>query len=141
MTDCAASFAYLRTPSIVSSREYEFRNVRAVATDRASRGLDVPGLEHVISYDVPSSALTYVHRVGRTARAGKAGNAWTFLEHREGAWFWREIGGKVQSQNTNAENFLHRKSKVKRIALSIEDNDLQEKYQVALRQLGQEARG
>jgi len=79
--------------------------------------------------------------VGRTARAGKAGNAWTFLEHREGAWFWREIGGKVQSQNTNAENFLHRKSKVKRIALSIEDNDLQEKYQVALRQLGQEARG
>lgn len=63
-----------------------FRNSKIsilIATDRASRGLDVPGLEHVISYDVPSSALTYVHRVGRTARAGNPGHAWTFLERRE----------------------------------------------------------
>ena len=47
-----------------------------VATDRASRGLDIQNLTHVISYDVPASALTYVHRVGRTARAGKDGSAW-----------------------------------------------------------------
>lgn len=65
-----------------------------IATDRASRGLDFPDLTHVISYDVPASSLTYVHRVGRTARAGKSGQAWTLVEHREGKWFWEEIGGK-----------------------------------------------
>lgn len=134
------------TASSASSRRAlsAFRSSKTsvlIATDRASRGLDVSGLEHVISYDVPSSALTYVHRVGRTARAGKVGHAWTFLEHREGAWFWREIGGKVQSQNSAAENLLHRKSKVKRTTISIEDNDLQKKYEEALQQLGQEARG
>lgn len=112
-----------------------------IATDRASRGLDVPGIEHVISYDVPSSALTYVHRVGRTARAGNPGHAWTFLEHREGAWFWREIGGKMQAEHAAGENFLHRQSKVKRTTISIEDKDLQKSYEEALQQLGQEARG
>lgn len=122
-----------------------FRNSKIsilIATDRASRGLDVPGLEHVISYDVPSSALTYVHRVGRTARAGNPGHAWTFLERREGAWFWREIGGKLQAERAAAENLLHRQSKVKQLTISIEeDTDLQNKYEAALKQLGEEARG
>ncbi len=48
-----------------------------VATDVAARGLDVDGLDLVVNYDVPNEAETYVHRIGRTARAGKAGRAVT----------------------------------------------------------------
>jgi ATP-dependent RNA helicase RhlB len=46
-----------------------------VATDVAARGLDVEGLDLVVNYDVPEEAESYVHRIGRTARAGKAGKA------------------------------------------------------------------
>mgnify|MGYP001601550736 FL=1 len=51
-----------------------------VATDVAARGLDIPNVTHVINYDVPSSFDDYVHRIGRTGRAGKKGNALTFVE-------------------------------------------------------------
>jgi superfamily II DNA/RNA helicase len=46
-----------------------------IATDIAARGIDVDGISHVINYDLPQVAETYVHRIGRTARAGKAGIA------------------------------------------------------------------
>ncbi len=49
-----------------------------VATDVAARGLDVDGITHVINYDLPVEAETYVHRIGRTARAGAGGNAVSF---------------------------------------------------------------
>ncbi len=50
-----------------------------VATDLAQRGLDVENITHVINYDVPRGAEEYVHRVGRTARAGAEGDAFTFV--------------------------------------------------------------
>uniref|UniRef100_A0A0E0HT72 RNA helicase n=1 Tax=Oryza nivara TaxID=4536 RepID=A0A0E0HT72_ORYNI len=50
-----------------------------VATDVASRGLDVPNVAHVINYDLPKSVEDYVHRIGRTGRAGKAGSATAFF--------------------------------------------------------------
>ena len=50
-----------------------------VATDIAQRGLDVEGITHVVNYDVPLDPEDYVHRVGRTARAGAHGNAVTFV--------------------------------------------------------------
>ena len=50
-----------------------------VATDVAQRGLDVEGISHVINYDVPQEPDSYVHRVGRTARAGQTGEAITFM--------------------------------------------------------------
>ena len=71
-----------------------------VATDRASRGLDLPSLTHVVNYDVPTSLTTYVHRVGRTARAGKEGSAWTLVAHREGRWFSNEISANVDGRIT-----------------------------------------
>ncbi len=46
-----------------------------VATDVAARGLDVDGITHVVNYQAPEDAMTYVHRIGRTARAGKHGHA------------------------------------------------------------------
>ena len=46
-----------------------------VATDVASRGLHIEGVTHVINYDLPQDAQDYVHRIGRTARAGAAGKA------------------------------------------------------------------
>ena len=54
-----------------------------VATDVAARGLDVRGLSHVINYDVPSAPEDYVHRIGRTGRAGREGVAITLVEPRE----------------------------------------------------------
>jgi len=50
-----------------------------VATDVAARGLHIPGVTHVINYDLPDDAEDYVHRIGRTARAGAAGDAISFV--------------------------------------------------------------
>ena len=50
-----------------------------LATDIASRGLDINNVTHVINYDLPESYDDYVHRIGRTARAGKTGTALTFI--------------------------------------------------------------
>jgi ATP-dependent RNA helicase DDX51/DBP6 len=62
-----------------------------ISTDRASRGLDLPLLTHVINYTIPRSLASYVHRVGRTARAGRSGEAWSLFAENEGRWFWNEI--------------------------------------------------
>jgi ATP-dependent RNA helicase DeaD len=54
-----------------------------IATDVAARGLDVQHVSHVVNYEVPSSAEAYVHRIGRTGRAGREGMAITLIEPRE----------------------------------------------------------
>ncbi|BFU96441.1 MAG: ATP-dependent RNA helicase DeaD [Nitrospira sp.] len=54
-----------------------------VATDVAARGLDIPHVSHVVNVDLPSSAEVYVHRIGRTGRAGREGAAITILDPRE----------------------------------------------------------
>jgi ATP-dependent RNA helicase DeaD len=50
-----------------------------IATDLASRGIDVADISHIINYDIPEDPEVYVHRVGRTARMGKLGKAFTFV--------------------------------------------------------------
>jgi ATP-dependent RNA helicase DeaD len=54
-----------------------------IATDVASRGLDISGISHVINFDVPTSPDVYVHRIGRTGRVGRSGRAITFYEPRQ----------------------------------------------------------
>jgi ATP-dependent RNA helicase DDX51/DBP6 len=105
-----------------------------VASDLVSRGLDLPNLAHVINYDVPTSLTSYVHRIGRTARAGKRGHAWTLFTASEGRWFWNEIGrtkrverssGKIERVNIKAEFF---------------GQEQRGTYEDALEELGREAR-
>jgi ATP-dependent RNA helicase RhlE len=50
-----------------------------VATDVAARGLDIPNVSHVINFDPPKQYEDYVHRIGRTGRAGQMGKALTFV--------------------------------------------------------------
>ena len=65
-----------------------------MATNVASRGLDITDLPYVLSFDIPEDADTYVHRIGRTGRAGKEGTAITFV----GEWdldAWEAIRSEV----------------------------------------------
>jgi ATP-dependent RNA helicase RhlE len=72
-----------------SARQRALENFRTgqtrilVASDLAARGIDVDGISHVINYDVPNVAETYVHRIGRTGRAHAAGTALSFCEMEE----------------------------------------------------------
>jgi ATP-dependent RNA helicase RhlE len=54
-----------------------------VATDIAARGIDVPGISHVVNYELPNEPESYVHRIGRTARAGAEGAALSFCDQSE----------------------------------------------------------
>jgi ATP-dependent RNA helicase DeaD len=78
-----------------SQREREkvmklFRNRQVnilIATDVAARGLDISGITHVVNYDIPQDPESYIHRIGRTGRAGKDGMAITFITH----WQYTEL--------------------------------------------------
>jgi ATP-dependent RNA helicase RhlE len=73
-----------------------------VATDLASRGIDVDDVSHVFNYDMPNIAESYVHRIGRTARAGREGVAVSLCEPEHRAWLnaiERTIGQKVPMSN------------------------------------------
>ena len=72
-----------------SAREQALRNFKngkvrvLVATDIAARGIDVDDITHVINYDLPNEAESYIHRIGRTARAGASGIAFSFCDVEE----------------------------------------------------------
>ena len=75
-----------------------------VATNVASRGLDITDLPYVLSFDIPEDADTYVHRIGRTGRAGKEGTAITFVgEWDLDAWetIKNEVGARVEEGELN----------------------------------------
>jgi len=73
-----------------NKRERVMKNFRGgkfdvlVATDLASRGIDVADISHIINFDIPDDPEVYVHRVGRTARMGAAGKAYTFVTREQG---------------------------------------------------------
>ncbi|KAJ3757412.1 DEAD-domain-containing protein [Lentinula raphanica] len=58
-----------------------------ISSDLISRGIDLPNITHVISYDAPVDIRKYVHRLGRTARAGRVGEGWTLVEDQEARHF------------------------------------------------------
>ena len=68
-----------------------------IATDVAARGLDIQGVTHVVNFDVPENAEDYVHRVGRTARMGQTGRAFTFITPNDGS-FLTEIEKLINLQ-------------------------------------------
>ncbi len=77
---------------------HDFRNGRVrvlIATDIAARGIDVDGITHVFNFDLPNIAESYVHRIGRTARAGAEGIAISFCDHEEMAYL-RDIEKLIQ---------------------------------------------
>jgi ATP-dependent RNA helicase RhlE len=70
-----------------------------VATDIAARGIDVSSISHVINYDMPDTVDAYTHRIGRTGRAAKTGDAFTFMTHEDGDMvrsIERILGEKVE---------------------------------------------
>jgi ATP-dependent RNA helicase RhlE len=67
-----------------------------VATDIAARGIDVDGITHVINYDLPNIPESYVHRIGRTARAGRSGVALSFCDAEERAYL-RDIEALIKT--------------------------------------------
>ena len=87
-----------------------------IATDVAARGLDIPLIQHVINYDLPQVPEDYIHRIGRTARAGSEGSALTFLT-RDDRLMWSSISKlinpnfKVEFKNSNKRFNKNKKNK------------------------------
>jgi ATP-dependent RNA helicase DeaD len=86
-----------RTRTLNAFRRRQVRLL--IATDVAARGIDVKGVSHVINLGVPQNPETYIHRTGRTGRAGAKGTAITFVQPRDGARFRRML----QSAGINIE--------------------------------------
>ncbi|MGY8754127.1 MAG: DEAD/DEAH box helicase [Candidatus Poseidoniales archaeon] len=79
-----------------------------VATDIASRGIDVEGITHVFNYDLPNEPESYVHRIGRTARAGKSGMAYAFCDDSESGYLvgiQRLINQKIPVNSSHPFHF------------------------------------
>ena len=138
---CSAKMATLTKSTTSSSGQKALSAFRKrklsilIASDRASRGLDIPDLAHVINYDMPPSLTSYVHRVGRTARAGKEGKAATLIADNEARWFWNEIARSERVGRGKGK-------KVQRVNMVLEvGEEERERYQEALSTLGEETRG
>ncbi|KAF8780191.1 hypothetical protein HU200_001856 [Digitaria exilis] len=95
-----------------------------ICTDVASRGLDIQGVDMVINYDIPMNSKDYVHRVGRTARAGRSGYAVSLVNQYEAQWFVlieELLGKKIDQCKVDRDEILLLKEHVsdaKRIALT-----------------------
>ena len=86
-----------------------------VATDVAARGLDIPSVDVVLNYDLPDDSKTYIHRVGRTARAGKSGHAISLVTQYD-AEIWLRIeaalGKKLKQDNPEKDEIMVFKPRV-----------------------------
>ena len=80
-----------------------------VATDIASRGIDVDGITHVFNYDLPNEPESYVHRIGRTARAGRSGIAYAFCDDSESGYLvgiQQLIGKEIPVHSAHPFHFI-----------------------------------
>ena len=90
-----------------------------VATDLASRGIDVQGVSHIVNYDIPEDPEIYVHRIGRTARMGAGGKAYTFVTKEQGDELTRiENMINMEIPVDRIEGFEHRPPQEQRPAFS-----------------------
>lgn len=80
-----------------------------VATDVAARGLDIPQIKHVINYDVPECSEDYIHRIGRTGRAGAEGNTVCFVAPEE-RYKWNRIYKTINQPNNITKNSIKKSS-------------------------------
>lgn len=93
-----------------------------IATDVASRGLDIPHVDIVVNLDIPTHSKDYIHRVGRTARAGRSGKAYTFVSQYDVELFLRIeqlLGHKIPVYEPNKESvmvMMERVTEAQRIA-------------------------
>lgn len=109
-----------------------------VASSLIERGIHLASLDHVISYDMPKSVQSYVHRVGRTARAGRKGHAWTLFTKPEAGWFWTAIAGKGESKAGTAQGEIRRSKGVGEVRISDRwDEDRLEEFNTALENLSE----
>lgn len=109
-----------------------------VASSLIERGIHLASLDHVISYDMPKSVQSYVHRVGRTARAGRKGHAWTLFTKPEAGWFWTAIAGKGESKAGTAQGEIRRSKGVGEVRISDRwDEDRLEEFNTALEKLSE----
>ena len=90
-----------RSKIMQNFRDERFRIL--VATDIASRGLDVPHIEHIINYDMPQAPEDFIHRIGRTARAGSVGEAVSFLTQKD-TRIWRSIERLLNKEESKRKN-------------------------------------
>ena len=109
----------------------EFKNGLAdilVASDVAARGLDVAGLSHVFNYDVPNNAEDYVHRIGRTGRAGLSGKAFTLYDDNDEKSIL--MIEKLIKKKINIYNFDNSSNKVQHKQTNITEEKKYEKQDV-----------
>lgn len=100
-----------RNRVIQSFRDKRFRIL--VATDVAARGLDIPHIAHVINYDLPQAPEDYIHRIGRTARAGAVGCALSLLTPSDGLK-WRAIQRLITGKEPSNDAVPYKKPAGKR---------------------------
>ncbi len=93
-----------RTRALEAFKKGHYRVL--VATDVASRGIDIQDLGHVINYDVPNEPADYIHRIGRTGRAQKTGDAITFVSREEAGSFARIEGAIGTSLDRTEHGFM-----------------------------------
>ncbi|KAI8814238.1 P-loop containing nucleoside triphosphate hydrolase protein [Cladochytrium replicatum] len=137
----------------VSSRRSLLREFRVgsvnclICSDVMARGIDLGSeiVKAVINYDAPTRVKTYVHRVGRTARAGQSGDAYTIAEKKEARFFKQEVLAKVTRTASTINDQGEERSvapKVKRIELRKADLDIfVPRYQWSLGNLGNQVHG
>ncbi len=98
-----------RTEALEGFKKGKYRVL--VATDVAARGIDIEALPHVVNFDVPAASDDYIHRVGRTARAERVGDAWTFVSPEEEGDFRaieRAVGKPIERRKLEGFDYQKR---------------------------------